>query len=191
MHVLFSGPIPSSWSCLKMPIIHTHTHTHRIAIVYTVISDSFATLWTIAHQAPLSLVFPRQENWTGLPFPSPGDVSNPGIKPVSPALQVDSLPLSHHNREYIMTLCYIMSLSIYIVIYNDIMLYNIIYNVYDTCIYTCTHIYIYVCVFIYTPTPPKVKNLCQVNLKQSFLPSFFYMRKNEIWFIILIKALSC
>lgn len=51
-----------------------------------------------------------------------------------------------------------------------ILLY-IIYNVYDTCIYTCTHIHIYVCVFIYTHpppnthTPPKVKNLCQVHLK--------------------------
>ena len=49
-------------------------------------SDSFATLWTVALQAPLCMEFPRQEYWNGLPFPSPGDLPNPGIKPVPPAL---------------------------------------------------------------------------------------------------------
>ena len=44
----------------------------------------FVTLWTIAHQAPLSMGFPRQEYWSRLPFPSPGDLPDPGIKPVSP-----------------------------------------------------------------------------------------------------------
>ena len=44
------------------------------------------TLWTIVHQAPLSMGFSRQEHWSGLPFPSPGDLSNPGIKHASPAL---------------------------------------------------------------------------------------------------------
>ena len=43
----------------------------------------FATPWTIAHQAPLSMVFPKQKYWSGLPFPTPGDHLNPGIKPVS------------------------------------------------------------------------------------------------------------
>ena len=52
----------------------------------------FATPWTIAHQAPLSMVFPRPEYWSGLPFPSPGDLPDPGIEPRSPALQADSLP---------------------------------------------------------------------------------------------------
>ena len=46
----------------------------------------FATAWTVVHQAPLSMGFSRQEYWSGLPFPSPGDPPNPGIKPVSPAL---------------------------------------------------------------------------------------------------------
>ena len=50
------------------------------------ISDSFATPWTAARQAPLSVGFSRQEYWSGLPFPSPGDLPNPGIKPMSPAL---------------------------------------------------------------------------------------------------------
>ena len=52
----------------------------------------FVTPWPIVCQAPLSLGFSRQEYWSGLPFPPPGDVLNPGIKPWSPALQADSLP---------------------------------------------------------------------------------------------------
>ena len=55
----------------------------------------FATLWTVPHQAPLSMRFPRQEYWSGLTFPSLGDLSNPGIEPESPALQANALPLSH------------------------------------------------------------------------------------------------
>ena len=51
-----------------------------------------ATPWTVAHQASLSIGFPRQEYWSGLPFPSPGDLPDPGIEPRSPTLQVDSLP---------------------------------------------------------------------------------------------------
>ena len=51
----------------------------------------FATPWTVAHQAPLSMGFSRQEYWSGLPFPSPGDLPNPGIEPRSPALQADTL----------------------------------------------------------------------------------------------------
>ena len=51
----------------------------------------FAILWTIGHQAPLSMGFPRQEHWSGLPFSSPGDLPNPGIKPRSPSLQADAL----------------------------------------------------------------------------------------------------
>ena len=53
----------------------------------------FATLWTVALQDPLSMGFSRQEYWSGLPCPSPGDLSNPGIEPGSPAssaLQMDS-----------------------------------------------------------------------------------------------------
>ena len=56
----------------------------------------FVTLWTVAHQAPLSMGFPKEEYWSGLPFPPPEDLSDPWIKPLSPtapALQEDSLPL--------------------------------------------------------------------------------------------------
>ena len=52
----------------------------------------FEDLWTVARQAPLSTEFSQQEYWSGLPFPSPGDLSKPGIKLRSPALQADSLP---------------------------------------------------------------------------------------------------
>ena len=51
----------------------------------------FATPRTVAHQAPLSMDFSRQEYWSGLPFPSPVDLPDSGMKPGSPALQVDSL----------------------------------------------------------------------------------------------------
>ena len=57
-----------------------------------VIANSFATPQTVAHQAPLSMGFSRQEYWSGLPFPSPGELPDPGIEPASPALQADSLP---------------------------------------------------------------------------------------------------
>ena len=52
----------------------------------------FVTPWTVAYKAPLSMEFSRQEYWSGLPFPSPGDLPDPGIKPKSPALQTDALP---------------------------------------------------------------------------------------------------
>ena len=55
----------------------------------------FATLWTVAHQAPMTMEFSRQEYWSGLPWPPPGNLPNPAIKPASPALQVDSSPQSH------------------------------------------------------------------------------------------------
>ena len=58
--------------------------------VSSVVYDS-ATPWTVACQAAPSVGFPRQEHWSGLPFPSPGDLPDPGIEPISPALQADSL----------------------------------------------------------------------------------------------------
>ena len=51
----------------------------------------FAAPWTVAHQAPPSMGFSGQEHWSGLPFPSPGDLPDPGIEPRSPALQADAL----------------------------------------------------------------------------------------------------
>ena len=63
---------------------------YEYVITCSVMSDSL-TPWTVAHQVPLSMEFSRQEYWSGLPFPSPGDLPDPGIKPGSPALQAGSL----------------------------------------------------------------------------------------------------
>ena len=60
----------------------------------------FVTPSTIVYQAPLSMGFSRQENWSGLSFPSPGDLPNPGIKPGSPALQAAALPSEPPGNPY-------------------------------------------------------------------------------------------
>ena len=69
------------WTVLYMFCVHTRA----CMLSHSVVSDS-ANPWTVAPQAPLSLGFPRQEYWSGLPFSSPGDCPEPGIKPASPAL---------------------------------------------------------------------------------------------------------
>ena len=69
-----------------------------VCSITSVVSNSFATLWTVTRQAPLSMGLPGQEYWISLPFPPQGDLPHPGIEPMSlvvPALQVDSLPLNH------------------------------------------------------------------------------------------------
>ena len=65
-----------------MPIVEKAKLLSRVRL--------FATPWTVAHQAPLSMGFPRPEYWIGLPFPSPADLPDPGSEPRSSALQVDS-----------------------------------------------------------------------------------------------------
>ena len=59
---------------------------------------SLAISWTVTRQAPLSMRFPRQKYWRGLPCPPPGDIPDPGIEPAFPVLQADPLPLSHLGR---------------------------------------------------------------------------------------------
>ena len=66
----------------------------------------FATPWTVAYQAPPSMGFSRQEFWSGLPFPSPGYLPNPGIEPGSPSLQADALP-SEPPWKLLMTVSYV------------------------------------------------------------------------------------
>ena len=71
---------------------HTCMHTCEMKVLVSLSCVRlFATPQTVAHQAPLSTGFPRQEHWSGLPLPSAGDLPNSGIEPVSLALQVDSL----------------------------------------------------------------------------------------------------
>ena len=83
----------------------------------------FVTPWTVAYHAPPSVGFSRQEYWSGLPFPSPGDLPNPGIEPGSPTLQADALPSEPPGK------------LIYIYIYTHT--------------HTHTHIYVYICSFQY------------------------------------------
>ena len=66
------------------------TGFHSIKGLSLSLVQLFVTPWTVAHQAALSMGFPRQEYWSGLPFPSPGDLPDLGIEPRSPALQGDS-----------------------------------------------------------------------------------------------------
>ena len=78
----------------------------------------FATPWTVAYQASPSVGFSRQDYWSGLPFPSLGDLPNPGIEPRSPALEADALTseppgkLYHYKREYIGVSKHIVILSL-------------------------------------------------------------------------------
>ena len=72
------------------PLVHwKKDRNHSVCVLSRV--RLFATPWTVAHQVPLSMEFSRREYWSGLPFLSPGDLPNPGIKPMSPALQAAAL----------------------------------------------------------------------------------------------------
>ena len=80
-------------------------HGQRFTAVLTVLRcvQLFVAPWTVACQASLSMGFPREEYWSGLPYPPPGDLPDPGIEPESlafPKLQADSLPLSHLGRPF-------------------------------------------------------------------------------------------
>ena len=86
---LTQGSNPSLWHCRQ--ILYCRSHSFSSVQLLSCVR-LFATSRTVARQAPLSMGFPRQEYWNGLPFPSPGDLPNPGIGPRSPAVQVDSLP---------------------------------------------------------------------------------------------------
>ena len=84
--------------------IYTYIYTHGGGLV-TKLCPTLATPWTAAHQAPLPVGFSRQEYWSGLPFPSPGDLSNPGIKPGTPALQADFFYQLSYEGSPIYTYC--------------------------------------------------------------------------------------
>ena len=73
---------------LELTILYTGGRGGIVTKLY----QTLVTPWTVACRAPLSVGFSRQEYWSGLPFPSPGDLRSPGIAPSSPAMQADSLP---------------------------------------------------------------------------------------------------
>ena len=81
---------------LRALLIHAHRKSIFLFISYSIVKllsrvRLFATPWTVAYQASPSMGFSRQEYWSGLPFPSPGDLPDPGIEPGSPALEADAL----------------------------------------------------------------------------------------------------
>ena len=71
----------------------------------------FATPWTVAYQALPPMGFSRQEYWSGLPFPSPGDLPNPGIESRFPTLQIDPLPSESPGRATMMDYCLVIKRS--------------------------------------------------------------------------------
>ena len=79
-------------------IIHTENLKSEVAQLCL----TLCTPWTKAYQAPPFMEFSRQEYWSGLPFPSPGDLPNPGIEPRSPALQADTLPPEPPGKQKIL-----------------------------------------------------------------------------------------
>ena len=64
----------------------------KVNVLGAQLSLTLCNPWTVAHKAPLSMELSREEHWSGFPFPSPGDLPNPGTEPRSPTMQADSLP---------------------------------------------------------------------------------------------------
>ena len=91
----FAGPL----RCTIIPHLCHFSMNACVCVheVTSIMSDSFASPWTVAHQAPLFMGFSRQEYWSGLPCPSPGDPPDPGIETRSPTLQVDSFYCLSHS----------------------------------------------------------------------------------------------
>ena len=116
-HALFQGIFPTQgskpnllclllWQLGSLPLVPPHLPPNqscdRDVCELKLLShvQLLATPWTVAHQAPLSKEFFRQGDWSGLPFPSPGDLPNPGIEPGFPKLQADALPSESVCRHY-------------------------------------------------------------------------------------------
>ena len=114
----------------------------------SVMCDFFATLWTVDCQAPLSMGFSRQEYWSGLPFLPPGNLPNLVIELASPALQADSLLLSHRGSQYTHTHTHT---------HTHIYIY----------IYTHTHTHIHICVYISLDIDMHTYSVGSVSLENS------------------------
>ena len=97
----FSRPLKVNRNVLKEILLGLGKQRVKVKLLSCV--QLFATPWTVAYQAPLSMGFSRQECWSGLPFPSPGDLPNPGIEPGSPTLQADALPSEPPGKQRILT----------------------------------------------------------------------------------------
>ena len=97
-------------------VLHVFNSSLNSCVCVPSCARLFVILGTVDHQTPLSMGFSRQEYWNGLPFPSPGDLPDPGIEPaspVSPELQVYSLPLIHQGRFWLRPSVVSLNLNIY------------------------------------------------------------------------------
>ena len=104
--------ITKTWKQPTCPSTDEWTRRYSIYIQWNITQSSvssvqslshvqlFATPWTVAHQAPLSMEFSRPEYWSGFPVHSPGDLPDPGTEPQSPALQADFYHLSHQGSPF-------------------------------------------------------------------------------------------
>ena len=113
---LFWSFVFCAFLCLKFSIIDIYILCCAQSLSRV---QLFTTPWVVAHQAPLSMELSKQEYWSKLPFPSPGDLPNPGIECGSPSLQADSLPFEPpgkcHLRSPLPSLMVPISSSIYLV----------------------------------------------------------------------------
>ena len=87
--------VPNSRVCSWLP----HGRVGGVGLVAQ-LCPTLVAPWTVAHQAPVSMGFSRQEDWSGLPFPSPGDLPNPGMEPGPPEFEADSLPTEPQGKPY-------------------------------------------------------------------------------------------
>ena len=95
-------PCSQLYAVCELRIQNRHSWVLRVCVLSPSVLSNSAASWTVAHKPPLSMEFFRQEYWSGLPFPSPGDLPNPGIKPRSPALQTDSLPSELPGKPWVL-----------------------------------------------------------------------------------------
>ena len=86
-----------SFEYLHLNALQTPLTQHEFEVTQSCLT--LGDLWTVAHQAPLSMGFSRQEYWSGLPFPSPGDLPDPVIEPRSPTLQADALTSAPSGKQ--------------------------------------------------------------------------------------------
>ena len=93
-----------SWECICSPITSLQVPAYvmtRSEVKSLSRAWLFVTPWTVAYQVPLAMGCSRQEYWSGLPSPSPGDLPDPGIEPGSPALQADALPSEPPGKPHV------------------------------------------------------------------------------------------
>ena len=98
---------------MKFTFFTKHNFYHCVCVFVTQLCLTLCTLWTVAHQAPLSMEFSRQEYWSELPFPFPGDLPNPEIEPGFPELRQVIYHLSHQGSSIVYSFLLLSSTALY------------------------------------------------------------------------------